>query len=471
MKRQKEIAYQMDLFLGTGKDVIPHSEGCETGSGAKERKGLQVNGANERKRAFTEDLMRVILSKDNLRRAYKQVKSNDGSPGIDGMTIREFKEWYPLHGMDLIQNLIEGKYNPLPVRGVEIDKPDGGKRKLGIPTVKDRFIQQAIYQVLNELYDNNFSPYSYGFRKGRNAHQAIKQASDYVKDGYEIVVDIDLEKFFDRVNHDRLMNRLSRDIEDKHLLRLIRRYLQSGIMLGGMVSQRIEGTPQGSPLSPLLSNIVLDELDKELGNRGHKFCRYADDCNIYVRSQKAGERVMESIRRFIEDTLKLKINRQKSKVCVSNQTKFLGYRVQLSGRLSVSPQNINRFKEKIRNITRRKRGVALQTIIFQVNNALRGWLNYFRYANLKTLLSKLDAWLRRRIRCFRLKQCKNTYTIYKFLRNFGVYRGAAWSIAGSGKGWWRLSGTLPVNHALNDAWFEKIGLVNMVAHFASLKTN
>jgi RNA-directed DNA polymerase len=242
------------------------------------------------------------------------------------------------------------------------------------------------------------------------------------------------------------------------------------MMLGGLVGQRIEGTPQGSPLSPLLSNIVLDELDNELEKRGHKFCRYADDCNIYVRSQKAGERVMETIGRFIEEKLKLKINHKKSKVCTSNQTKFLGYRVQLNGRLVVSPQNINRFKDKIRNITRRNRGVSLATIITQLNNAIRGWLNYFRHASLKTLLTKLDGWIRRRLRCFRLKQCKRTYAIYKFLTSLGTFRRQSWSIALSGKGWWRLSGTPPVNQALNDAWFDKLGLINMSALFASFKT-
>jgi RNA-directed DNA polymerase len=245
------------------------------------------------------------------------------------------------------------------------------------------------------------------------------------------------------------MYHLSLKIGDKILLKLIRRYLQSGMMLGGIASQRIEGTPQGSPLSPLLSNIVLDELDKELEKRGHKFCRYADDCNIYVRSQKAGERVMETIGRFIEEKLKLKINRKKSKVSTSNQTKFLGYRVQLNGRLVVSPQNISRFKDKIRIITRRNRGVCLTTIITQLNNRIRGWLNYFRHASLKTLLTSLDGWIRRRLRCFRLKQCKRTYAIYNFLSSLGVYRRQAWFIALSGKGWWRLSGTHAVNLALN----------------------
>jgi len=267
------------------------------------------------------------------------------------------------------------------VKSVEIPKPDGkGIRLLGIPTVRDRVIQQAIYQVLNPLFDGEFSQSSYGFREGRNAHQALKKSGEYIKGGKDIVVDIDLEKFFDRVNHDRLMHSLSQKIGDKMLLGLIRRYLQSGILTGGLLSQRTEGTPQGSPLSPLLSNIVLDELDKELEKRGHQFCRYADDCNIYVRTRKSGERVMESIGKFIEDRLKLKINRQKSKVVPSGETKFLGYRIVKDGILTISPVNINRLKDKIRKITTRNRGVSLKLIISDLNSMLRGWLQYFRFS-------------------------------------------------------------------------------------------
>ena len=267
------------------------------------------------------------------------------------------------------------------MKSVEIPKPDGkGIRLLGIPTVRDRVIQQAIYQVLNPLFDGEFSQSSYGFREGRNAHQALKKSGEYIKGGKDIVVDIDLEKFFDRVNHDRLMHSLSQKIGDKMLLGLIRRYLQSGILTGGLLSQRTEGTPQGSPLSPLLSNIVLDELDKELEKRGHQFCRYADDCNIYVRTRKSGERVMESIGKFIEDRLKLKINRQKSKVVPSGETKFLGYRIVKDGILTISPVNINRLKDKIRKITTRNRGVSLKLIISDLNSMLRGWLQYFRFS-------------------------------------------------------------------------------------------
>jgi RNA-directed DNA polymerase len=469
MKRQKEIAYQLDLFTEREKKVILHSESREAGSGAAAGKGQQVTTAQKQTRALTDDLMRIICSKDNLRRAYKQVKRNDGSPGIDGITIKEFKEWYPAHETELIESLMQGTYQPESVRGVEIDKPGGGKRLLGIPTVKDRFIQQAIYQVMNDIYDDGLSDSSYGFREGRNAHQALRKASEYVKGGNEIVVDIDLEKFFDKVNHDRLMYQLSQRIGDKTLLRLIRRYLQSGIMLGGLISQRVEGTPQGSPLSPLLSNIVLDELDKELKKRGHKFCRYADDCNIYVRTIKSGERVMESISRFIEGKLKLKVNRSKSKVCPVWETKFLGYRLLSEGILVVSPQNLKRFKDKIRQITHRNRGRSLPQIIGELNNLLRGWLNYFRHASMKKMIERLDGWIRRHLRCIRLKQCKRAYTIVKFLRLLGITTKQSWLLALSGKGWWRLSDTPQLHQAMNLNWFDKQGLFNLSLNYLKLK--
>jgi group II intron reverse transcriptase/maturase len=469
MKQQKEIAYQLDLFTEGEKEAILHSESCEAGSGAAAGKGQQVTTAQKQTRALTDDLMRIICSKDNLRRAYKQVKRNDGSSGIDGITIKEFKEWYPSHETELIESLMQGTYRPEAVRGVEIDKPGGGKRLLGIPTVKDRFIQQAIHQVMNDIYDDGFSDSSYGFREGRNAHQALRKASEYVQDGNTIVIDIDLEKFFDKVNHDRLMYQLSQRIGDKTLLRLIRQYLQSGIMLGGLISQRVEGTPQGSPLSPLLSNIVLDELDRELKKRGHKFCRYADDCNIYVRTKIAGERVMESISRFIEEKLKLKVNRSKSKVCPVWETKFLGYRLLSEGILVISPQNLKRFKDKIRQITHRNRGRGLPQIIGELNNLLRGWLNYFRYASMKKELERLDGWIRRRIRSIRLKQCKRTYTIVKFLKKSGIDKKQSWLVALSGKGWWRLSDTPQLHQAMNVNWFDKQGLFNLSLNYLKLK--
>jgi group II intron reverse transcriptase/maturase len=466
MERQQQIAYQLDLFSEQNMNAIdqsPISQGVSEGS---EVEVSQVTEAGEQKRALTDDLMQHVCSSDNIRRAYKQVKQNDGSPGVDHQNINSFGEWYIAFGDDLRHILLTGDYNPDPVKSVEIPKPDGkGKRQLGIPTVRDRVIQQAIYQVLNPLFDGEFSQNSYGFREGRNAHQALKKSSEYIKGGKGIVVDIDLEKFFDRVNHDRLMHRLSQKIGDKILLRLIRRYLQSGILTGGLISQRTEGTPQGSPLSPLLSNIVLDELDKELEKRGHQFCRYADDCNIYVCTRKSGERVMESIGKFIEDRLKLKINRQKSKVVPSGETKFLGYRIVKDGILTISPVNINRLKDKVRKITKRNRGVSLKLLVSELNSVLRGWLQYFRFSRWRGDLTDLDRWIRRRLRCYKLKLCKNVYTIKLFLSSNGIKERQAWNVARSGKGWWRLSKAPPSNKVMNLDWFNDLGLFCLALNY------
>jgi len=469
MERHKQIAYQLDLFSEQTRNAIAHSPISQGVSEDSEGEGSQVTEAGKQKRALTDDLMQHVCSSDNIRKAYKQVKQNGGSPGVDHQDINSFGEWYITFGDDLRYNLLTGMYNPDPVKSVEIPKPDGkGVRLLGIPTVKDRVIQQAIYQVLNPLFDGEFSQSSYGFREGRNAHQALKKSGEYIKGGKGIVVDIDLEKFFDRVNHDRLMYRLSQKIGDKVLLRLIRRYLQSGILTGGLISQRTEGTPQGSPLSPLLSNIVLDELDKELEKRGHQFCRYADDCNIYVHTQKSGERVMESIGKFIEERLKLKINRQKSKVVPSGETKFLGYRIVKDGILTISPVNINRLKDKVRKITTRNRGVSLKLIISDLNSVLRGWLQYFRFTRWRGELVNLDGWIRRRLRCYKLKQCKKVYSIKLFLSNHGINETQAWNTAKSGKGWWRLSKTPPCNRAMNLNWFYDLGLFCLALNYDRL---
>ena len=335
MERQQGIVYQLDLFQHQEQEqeTVRPSHNREAVSLAEARKELQVEGAGEQERALATELMQVILSHDNIKRAYKQVKQNKGVAGIDQMAVDSFAGWYVQEGENLIEQLRTGNYQPQGVKLAEIRKPNGGMRKLGIPTVTDRIIQQAIAQVLSPIYEREFSGHSYGFRPNRNAHQALKKASDYVAEGRIIVVDLDLKTFFDVVNHDRLMYRLSTRIGDKLLLKLIRKYLQSGILIDGVMSQRTEGTPQGSPLSPLLSNIVLDELDKELESRGHKFVRYADDCNIFVRSQTAGERVMQSVSGFIEKKLKLTVNKDKSKVCPTNQTKFLGYTINQSGYL------------------------------------------------------------------------------------------------------------------------------------------
>jgi RNA-directed DNA polymerase len=469
MERQQQIAYQLDLFSEQERNAIiltPTSQGVSEGEEGMES---QVAGAGKQERALTEDLMQHVCSGDNIRKAYKRVKQNDGSAGVDAQGIKSFGEWYVTHGETLRNELLTGKYLPEAVRAVEIPKPDGqGKRQLGIPTVRDRVIQQAIYQVLNTLFDGEFSQSSYGFREGRNAHQALKKSSEYIKGGNCIVVDIDLEKFFDRVNHDRLMYRLSEKIGDKTLLKLIRKYLQSGILTGGLISQQTEGTPQGSPLSPLLSNIVLDELDKELEKRGHLFCRYADDCNIYVKSKKAGERVMESIGKFIEGRLKLKINRQKSKVVPSGETKFLGYRLVKDGILTISPINIVRLKDKVRKITKRNRGVSFTRVITELNSVLRGWLQYFRFSRWRGQFKDLDEWIRRKLRCYRLKQCKKVYAIKLFMSECGINERKAWNFARFGQGWWNLSNQPTAKTAMNLTWFNDLGLFCLALNYDKL---
>jgi len=468
MAQQQAITYQYDLFDTKGQEVIRPFAGSEAVRGAQATKALQVKEAGEQERALTQDLMGAILSQSNIKQAYKQVKKNKGVAGIDQMSVGEFAAWYAENGETLLSKLYKGTYQPQVVKQVEIPKPNGGKRKLGIPTVTDRIIQQAIAQVLSPIYERKFSDHSYGFRPNRSAHQALKKGSDYVAEGRYYVVDMDLRTFFDVVNHDRLLYRLSLTIGDKTLLGLIRKYLQSGIMIDGLVSQRTEGTPQGSPLSPLLSNIVLDELDKELEKRGHKFVRYADDFNIYVRSQAAGERVMESVSRFIESKLKLIVNKEKSQVCEVNQTNFLGYTIQKDGNLSIAKKSIDRFKEKVRKITRRNRGVKFEQVIAELIPVMRGWLNYFRHARCKRLLKTLDSWIRRKLRCYRLKQCKRTITLQQFLKSRGVETWQSWILALSGKGHWRKSGCPQMHQALSNKWFDEIGLYNLTLNYEKL---
>jgi RNA-directed DNA polymerase len=470
MAQQQEITYQYELFKCTVQEVIRPFAKSEVVHGALSITALQVKEAHEQERALTHDLMGAILCHSNIKQAYKQVKQNKGVAGIDQMPIVDFAVWYAENGEILLSKLYNGTYQPQGVKQVEIRKPNGGKRKLGIPTVTDRIIQQAIAQVLSPIYERKFSDHSYGFRPNRSAHQALKKGSEYVEQGRNFVVDMDLKTFFDVVNHDRLMYRLSTTIGDKRLLRLIRKYLQSGIMIDGVVSQHTEGTPQGSPLSPLLSNIVLDELDKELEHRGHKFVRYADDFNIYVRSQVAGERVMESVSNFIESKLKLIVNREKSQVCEVNQTKFLGYTIQKDGTLSIATKSIARFKEKVRQITKRNRGVKFEQVIADLIPVMRGWLNYFHHARCKSLLQKLDSWIRRKLRCYRLKQCKRTITLQQFLKSRGVDTWQSWILALSGVGYWRKSGCPQAHQALSNKWFDEIGLYNLTLNYEKLNS-
>ena len=470
MAQQQAITYQTDLFNQVEGDVIRPFEQSETVCGAQSIKALQVKEAGEQERSLTHDLMRAILCHSNIHQAYRQIKRNKGGAGIDQMPVENFAVWYAEHGEFLLDRLYNGTYQPQGVKQVEIPKPNGGKRKLGIPTVTDRIIQQAIAQVLSPIYERRFSDHSYGFRPNRSAHQALRKGSEYVAEGREIVVDIDLKTFFDVVNHDRLMYQLSTTIGDKRLLGLIRKYLQSGIMIDGIVSQRIEGTPQGSPLSPLLSNIVLDELDKELERRGHKFVRYADDCNIYVRSQVAGERVMESVSNFIENKLKLLVNRDKSQVCKVNQTTFLGYIIHNDGNLSIARKSIDRFKAKVRSMTKRNRGVKFEQVIAELTPFMRGWLNYFHHARCKSLLKTLDSWIRRKLRCYRLKQCKRVITLQQFLKSRGVETWQSWILALSGKGHWCKSGCPQTHQALSNKWFDEVGLYNLTLNYEKLNS-
>ena len=370
-------------------------------------------------------------------------------------------------GDALLTALLDGSYQPQPVRGVEIPKPGGGKRQLGIPTVVDRLVQQAILQVLEPLLDPSFSASSFGFRPGRGAHEALLRARDYVADGYDVVVDLDLEKFFDRVNHDVLMSRLARRIGDRRLLQIIRRFLAAGMMRYGVSIARREGTPQGGPLSPLLSNLLLDDLDKELEGRGHRFCRYADDCNIYVRSPAAGERVMASVTGFLESRLRLRVNREKSAVAPVGERKFLGYRLGAGGTLGIAPKSLQRSKARLRQITKRNRAVSLAQMIGEANTYLAGWVTYFRHARSHSELRGLDGWLRRKLRCVRLKQCKQPKGLRRFLCQHGVSPRQARELASSGRGWWCLAHSPQAKIAMDLAWFAGQGQINLsVSHTA-----
>ena len=468
VEQQQGTWTQLSLFEVEKGSVRPGASG-EGGTGPAAFEEWQASTASNRERALTGDLMERVCERGNLNRAYKRVKGNKGAPGIDGMTVGELYEWLVEHKGALVETLLEGSYEPQPVLGKEIEKPSGGKRRLGIPTVVDRLVQQAIHQVLEGIVDPTFSESSYGFRRGRNAHQAVKQAAKHVAEGRNIVVDVDLAKFFDRVNHDKLMARVARHVSDKRLLRITRRFLEAGMMREGVCVERYEGTPQGGPLSPLLANLLLDDLDKELERRGHRFCRYADDCNIYVRTQKAGDRVLRSVTKFLEEKLGLQVNEEKSAVAPVQERQFLGYRILRDGRLVIAPRSLERAKRRIRQITRRNRGNSLEQMIRELNSYLTGWVTYFRYAACKRHLKRLDEWVRRKLRCVRLKQRKRVKSIADFLQSLGVPEWNAWILALSGKGWWRKSGAPQANQAMSIAWFRTQGLVSLSDRYAELK--
>lgn len=416
-------------------------------------------------------LMEQICSSANLNQALRRVKKNKGCAGVDKLditaTIAMLRQ--SSNGQAFRQSLLDGSYQPQPVLGVEIPKPNGGVRQLGIPTVLDRIVQQAITSILSDIYDPKFSDSSYGFRPKRSAHHALAAASRYIREGRVYVVDIDLAKYFDTVNHDRLMYRLSQDITDKRVLKLIRSYLQAGIMRYGIVEQRQRGTPQGGPLSPLLSNIVLDELDKELERRGHKFCRYADDCQIYVSSEEAATRVKESITAFLEQKLKLTVNREKSAATRVTERAYLGHCFGMDGGIHLSKAAQAQMKKRVRQITKRNRGRELESVIAELTQYLRGWQHYFKLAISKSAMQRLDEWIRRRLRCYRLKQRKRKHSIATWLRQQGVSERNAWKLAMSDKGWWHLALTPQLNHAMPIKWFEELGLYSLRDGYESLK--
>lgn len=417
------------------------------------------------------DWMEQVVERRNMTQAYERVVKNKGAAGVDGMSLDDLlphlKEQWPL----IREALLEGTYQPAPVRRVEIPKPDGGVRLLGIPTVLDRLIQQALNQVLTPIFDPGFSTSSYGFRPGRSAHQAVRQAKEYISSGYRFVVDMDLEKFFDRVNHDVLMSRVSRQVKDKRVLKLIGKYLRAGVLMNGVCVTREEGTPQGGPLSPLLANILLDDLDKELEKRGLPFCRYADDCNIYVKSRRAGERVMESVTRFVEERLKLKVNREKSAVERPWNRKFLGFSFShhKAPKIRIAPKTILRFKEKIRQQTRRSQSVSLEERIRGLNRYLKGWMGYFRLAETPSVLSALEEWYRRRLRMCLLKQWKKPKTKRRNLVALGIEEDWAGRISGSRKGCWRLANTPQVNKALGLSFWKEQGLISLVETYRTYR--
>jgi RNA-directed DNA polymerase len=454
-KRQKN---QLVLaFQEEGRSEAPRASAEGTESLVAKRKAESP--------AIGEQWMEEVCEQENCKQALARVKANKGSPGVDGMTVHDLPGYLKQHWPAIREQLRNGTYVPQPVKRVEIPKPDGGVRKLGIPTVLDRFIQQAVLQVLQRRWDPTFSEHSYGFRPGRSAHQAVEQAQHYIVEGYRFVVDLDLEKFFDRVNHDRLMAKMAERVSDKRTLKLIRAFLQAGVMEDGLVNPVDEGTPQGGPLSPLLSNIVLDEFDRELERRELRFVRYADDCNIYVRSRRAGKRVMGSLTRFLIATLKLKVNEQKSAVARPWERKFLGFSFtrEFTPKRRIAPKVVARFKEQVRVLTRRTRGVSIEEMAEDLARYLRGWIGYFGKCETPSVLYSLEEWTRRRLRSVIWKQWKRGRTRFAELRQRGVGQDLAAQTAGSAHGPWRLANSPALAIALPNIYFASLGLPPLTA--------
>ena len=412
----------------------------------------------------------AVFARENMQTALKRVESNKGAAGIDGMEVRDLHDYLKKHWLEVREALESGKHRPSPVRRVEIPKSDGGARQLGIPTVLDRLIQQAIAQVLTPMFEAEFSPHSYGFRPGRSAHQAVQKSQEYIREGCDWVVDIDLEKFFDRVNHDMLLARVARVVKDKLVWKLIRAYLNSGMMVNGVVMETEEGTPQGGPLSPLLSNIMLNDLDKELEERGHKFVRYADDCSICVKTQRAGERVLESVKQHLEKKLKLKVNPKKSKVERATRAKFLGFSFfKRKGEvfIRIAKRTKERFMEKMRHLTRRTRSGKLEDILSEINRYLRGWIAYFRLAATPSVYQELDEWIRRRLRQLLWKRWKRGTTRYRELIHLGVPNERA-ALGATGRSPWHMSHSPVIHEALNNAYWHNSGLESITQRYNQL---
>src|SRR6476646_1839139 len=431
-------------------------------AGREDMESLSVVSEPERP-ANTSRILEEVCERANLKEALRQVKGNKGSAGVDRMTVDQLGNYLKQHWSAIREQLLNGTYEPKPVRRVEIPKPDGGMRKLGIPTALDRFIQQAVMQVLQKRWDPTFSQYSYGFRPRRSAHYAVAQAQQYIAQGYGWVIDLDLEKFFDRVNHDKLMGQIAKRVEDKRLLKLIRAFLNAGVMENGLVSPSVEGTPQGGPLSPLLSNLVLDELDRELGCRGHRFVRYADDCNIYVRSERAGQRVMESITQFITQELKLKVNEAKSAVARPQERKFLGFSFTAGPDIkrTIAPKSLERFKRRIREVTRRAKGVNIKTTMEELVPYMRGWCGYFGFCETPEVLVALTRWVRLRLRAALWRQWKTPRRRRAALIALRL-SGQLLNTTGSGRGPWNIARSKALSVGLSNAYFKLLGLPTLV---------